>query len=81
MFLLLQTYRVNKVPSLPLSFLSNTNNEQSFQAYVTKEGGCCASENVTILPKNGVVRVTKNNGGVDRCVRQPTLSKWKTGQF
>lgn len=54
MFLLLLTYRVNKDPSLPPSFLSNANNEQSFQAYVTKEGGFCASENVTFPQKSGL---------------------------
>lgn len=61
MLLLLQTYRVNKILSLPHSFLSNANNEQSFQAYVTKEGGFCASENVTISPKIGVVRVSMHS--------------------
>lgn len=61
MFLFLQTYRVNKFPSLPPIFLSNANNEHSFQAYVTKEGGFCVSENVTISPKIGVVRVSMHS--------------------
>lgn len=53
MFLLLRTYRVNKFPSLPPSFLSYANNEHGG----SKEGGFCASENFTISPNIGVVRV------------------------